>query len=195
MSDKKNERTVLAWCDLETTGLKPVIEHRILEYALVFTDLELNELGAIQHIVPQNVTIARTLMDEYVTEMHTNNGLLEELESYESRALQYNDSVAQEEQIILDTMKNVKNTVIDYEENVIFVIAGSTVGFDKGYLELHMPKLFAELHYRQLDVSSYKVGFPTIFGDATSEAHRAMADIRESIKKHELMLDIMRGAP
>ncbi len=192
MSDKKDERTVLAWIDLETTGLKPVTEHRILEYALVFTDLELNELGATTHIVPQNVTIARSLMDDYVIKMHTDNKLLEELTSYEPRALQYDDSVADEEQIILSgVMQDVKDKVT--EEDVIFVIAGSTVGFDKGFIEHHMPKLFAELHYRQLDVSVYKVGFPEIFGTATSDAHRAMADIRASIQHHRHMRRIVQS--
>ena len=55
-----------------------------------------------------------------------------------------------------------------------------------------MPTFEGRLHYRQLDVSSYKVGFPELFGTATSDAHRAMADIRASIGQQRLIRKIVK---
>ena len=75
MSDKK---TVLFWVDLETTGLDEK-NGRVLEYAVVLTDLELNELASIEGIVKQDVDEATALMDDYCRNMHTDNGLLAEL--------------------------------------------------------------------------------------------------------------------
>jgi oligoribonuclease len=183
----KNQNTVLMWCDLETTGLKPVKNHRILEYAVVFTDLELNELGSCGGVISQDLEIVQALMDDYVINMHTQNGLLKDLADLEQYTAGYSTSLLEAQERILKTLHDVKNKVTDYQVEVIFVIAGNTVGFDKGYIEYHMPRLFDRLHYRQLDVSSYKVGFPETFGTATSDAHRAMADIRDSIEQHRKM--------
>jgi oligoribonuclease len=188
---EKNQRTVLAWIDLETTGLKPVQDHRILEYAVVFTDLELKELGSCEGIIPQDVAVVRDLMDSYVTDMHKDNGLLDDLKVVEPVSLTYDDAIATAQEDILKTLKDVRNYVTDYGEEVIFVIGGNTISFDKGYIEHHMPVLFDKLHYRQLDVSNYKVGFPELFGTATSDAHRAMADIRASIEQQAKMREIV----
>ena len=186
-----DERTVLAWIDLETTGLKPITKHRILEFAVVFTDLELNQLAVVGDVVVQPIDELTPLMDEYVTNMHTENGLLAAIA--ERAPVSYADGLMQAEGRIIAKLNSVRNLVSDHEAKIIFVIAGSTVGFDKGYIEYYMPSLFAELHYRQLDVSSYKVGFPEIFGTATSDTHRAMADIRASIQHHRHMRRIVQS--
>ena len=81
-----------------------------------------------------------------------------------------------------------------FGDDVIFVVAGSTVSFDKDWLKAHMPEVARRLHYRQLDVSSYKVGFPEIFGTKTSDAHRAMADIRVSIEQQAKMRRLVEAA-
>lgn len=183
------ERTVLAWVDLETTGLDKE-NGSILELALVLTDLELNELDAYESIVPQDVPDALDNMDDYVKNMHTGNGLINEL--VRAGDASYADSLSSIEQEVLNRLACVRISVTDYEEKVIFVIAGSTVGFDKGWIEKDMPRLFEKLHYRQLDVSSYKVGFPLTFGTATSDAHRAMPDIRASIEIHRKMRELVQ---
>ena len=123
--------------------------------------------------------------------MHTKNGLLEELEAVGPNSLQYSDSLQVAQDEILAKFKSVRDHVSDYEVEVVFVIAGSTVGFDKDNLECYMPSVFKALHYRQLDVSSHKVGFPEVFGTKTSAAHRAMDDIRASIAVQSKMRRIM----
>lgn len=182
MSETK-ERTILMWLDLETTGLDEKTG-RILEYAAVFTDLELNDLAAIEGIIPQDFVRAKQVMNDFVLDMHTKNGLLEELA--QSGNNDYNTTLTLAEGKLLGVLESLQ------DENTIFVIAGSSVRFDRDWIEEHMPTLENALHYRQLDVSSYKVGFPEIFGTETSDAHRAMPDIRESIAKQAKMRRIVR---
>ena len=188
-----NTRTVLTWIDLETTGLRPPSDHRILEYAIVFTDLELNELASLTAVIPQNVGVAKAMMDNYVFEMHSGNGLLEELDSFPWKydAIQYADSIEAAEKNIMRMLKSVADDVTDHDVDVIFVVAGSTIGFDKSYIEVFMPTLFEQLHYRQLDVSGHKVGFPELFDSNVRSAHRAMADIRASIAVQAKMRELL----
>ena len=190
MSDKQ-QNTVLAWIDLETTGLKPD-KDRILEYAVVFTDLELNELVSKTNIVNQPGEQLIPLMDEYVIQMHSDNGLLHEIGQGEQ--IPYVAGLVRAQQEMMDALDQARSMASDHEVEVIFVIAGNTVGFDKGFIKAQMPELFDLLHYRQLDVSSYKVGFPEIFGTKTSAAHRAMADIRASIEQQAKMRRIVAAA-
>ncbi len=183
MSETK-EHTILMWLDLETTGLDEKTG-RILEYAAVFTDLELNELAALEGIVLQNIWKVKNLMNDFVLDMHTKNGLLEELA--QAGDADYNTTLTLAEGKLLSALESLQ------DENTIVVIAGSTISFDRGWVKEHMPTLEETLHYRQLDVSSYKVGFPEIFGTETSEAHRAMADVRQSIAQQVKMRQIVRA--
>lgn len=190
----KKSKTVLCWIDLETTGLDEN-NGRILEYAVVLTDLELNIIAKRESVVPQNVSIAASLMDDYVTKMHEESGLLQALEEVEAGSLQYTDSIIEEEDSILAMLQVQKSRLDEPDIDTIFVIAGNTIGFDRRWIKKHMPQVEAFLHYRQLDVSSYKVGFPDIFGTATSIKHRAMDDILASIEQQRLMRAIVeRGS-
>jgi oligoribonuclease len=68
-------------------------------------------------------------------------------------------------------------------------LAGNSIWQDRRFLCRHMPELEAYLHYRIVDVSSFKElvrrWYPHgITPTKKKEAHRALDDIRESI--HEL---------
>lgn len=195
MTQKGEAQTVLTWIDLETTGLDPD-QGRILEFAAVFTDLQLNQLAEVQGLVAQPVAEALPLMNDYVRKMHTENGLLDALANGPQMAYCHGLELAETKLLLHRDM--VRDRLVDPEVEVDmpvnFIIAGNTIGFDKAFIKAQMPSLFKELHYRQLDVSSYKVGFPEIFGSATSEAHRAMDDIRASIAQHSKMREIVEDA-
>jgi oligoribonuclease len=186
--EKPEQKTVLVWLDLETTGLDEN-NGQILEYAVMFTDLELNHVyPSLTSIIEQDVEVAQTFMDEYCVRMHYANGLLGELEDGEQT--NYQERIQGHELALITVLK----TMLQKDENIIFVIAGSTISFDKRWIKKHMPELHKMLHYRQLDVSVYKVGFPDIFGVGTSVKHRAMADIRDSIELHRQMRSIVEDA-
>ncbi len=187
----KEQRTVLMWVDLETTGLDEK-NGRILEYAIMFTDLELKfAYPSLTSIIKQDVAEARALMDDYCINMHSDNGLLDEIAAAgPGVGVGYENQIKIYEIAIVTVLK----AMLSKNENTIFVIAGSTIGFDRRWLKEHMPLLEKQLHYRQLDVSGYKVGFPELFGTATSDAHRAMPDIRDSIAAQQKMRDLIEDA-
>lgn len=181
-------RTLLFWVDLESTGLDVRKGHGLLlEFATVVTDLQLNELWSDGGLIPHKMEDIDRLLQDKAREMHEANGLLEEMRSIQDTQWCYGEEAVKftEDQLIARL-----NTYAS-QEPTIFIIAGSSISFDRAALKEHMPRLEKMLHYRQLDVSVYKVGFPHIFGEGTSTAHRAMADIRESIKKHAKMRKIV----
>jgi oligoribonuclease len=70
-------------------------------------------------------------------------------------------------------------------------LCGNSIATDRGFLARDMPRFDSYLHYRMIDVSSIKEltrrWYPrTYFGQpAKGLAHRALADIRESIRELE----------
>ena len=68
-------------------------------------------------------------------------------------------------------------------------LAGNSIATDRGFLARDMPELDAHLHYRMVDVSSIKElcrrWYPRIFFAKPEKgmAHRALADIEESIRE------------
>jgi len=77
-------------------------------------------------------------------------------------------------------------------------LAGSTVGFDRGFINEHMPSLGKCWHYRSIDVSTItelaKRWAPEVYKNRPKQdagaAHRALADVRESINYLRYFRDI-----
>ena len=66
------------------------------------------------------------------------------------------------------------------------ILAGNSIYQDRRFLTKYMPSLESYLHYRQIDVSSFKVCFQAWHGDKgsapkTQSSHTALEDIRQSI--------------
>jgi oligoribonuclease len=114
-------------------------------------------------------------MDDFVRNMHTKSGLLEELAS--------GVSLAEAEQIVLDYVRS--QCPADSRPP----LAGNTVGTDRAFLARDMHELESFLHYRIVDVSSIKElsrrWYPRTYFQAPTKRgnHRALADIQESIEE------------
>ena len=76
IGDKINERIV--WIDCEMTGLD-LEKDALIEIAVIVTDADLNPLGEGVDIIIKPPT--GFTMSEFVTNMHTESGLIKELES------------------------------------------------------------------------------------------------------------------
>src|ERR687893_822287 len=69
------------------------------------------------------------------------------------------------------------------------LLCGNSIATDRGFISRDMPALDAHLHYRMVDVSSIRElcrrWYPRVcYGQpAKGLAHRALADIRESIRE------------
>jgi oligoribonuclease len=74
---------MIVWGDIESTGLNPKKDH-LLEVALVVTDDDLREIASASTIMqPVGIKIDSVEMDPVVREMHTKNGLLDEIRAME----------------------------------------------------------------------------------------------------------------
>ena len=158
--------------DCEMTGLS--LEHdALVEVAALVTDFELTVLGDGVDVVVAPPAEALAQMGDFVREMHTTSGLLDELEGGVS-------------------LEEAQRRVLEYVRTWVpepgkAPLGGNTVATDRAFLLRDMPELEAHLHYRIVDVSSIKElsrrWFPRAYFAAPTKSggHRALADIRESI--------------
>lgn len=167
--------------DLETTGLDPQY-CSILECAAVVVDSDLLVLEEIEMVLRFDRAEAVLVIDPIVVDMHTTNGLWSDCE-------QITDDV--------ETLVCVLDGVIDrYEwDEGKPILAGSSIHFDRSFLQAHAPAIVARLHYRMLDVSSLKMirkdaGAPDM---PKAEAHRALPDALESLEQARQIRDEMRN--
>ncbi len=165
----------LVWIDCEMTGLD--LEHdALIEIAALVTDGELNVLGEGVDVVISCEESALENMPEVVRDMHARSGLTEEV-----RAATV--TVAEAEKMVLDYLRR------HVPDPGTAPLAGNTIATDRAFLARDMPELDAHLHYRMVDVSSIKElarrWFPRVFYAKPEKglAHRALADIRESIRE------------
>ena len=132
---------LLAWIDLEMTGLDPE-KHHIIEMASLITDADLNIIEYGPEIVISQPPKVLDLMNDWNVKQHTSTGLIEKIKS---------SSISIEEA--------EKNTLDFFQKHIKqhkSPLCGSTVSHDRRFLIKHMPKLANHFHYRHLDVSSFK---------------------------------------
>lgn len=176
----KNDRIV--WADCEMTGLDPA-RHVLVEIAVVVTDAELNVLDEGIDIVIHATEDELAEMDQVVVKMHGESGLTEQIR--ESTV-----SVADAEAQVLEYLKKYVPVA------GVAPLAGNSIASDRKFIVKYMPALDEFLHYRMIDVSSIKElarrWYPRTYSSqpAKGMAHRALADIRESIRE----LDFYRRA-
>lgn len=158
------------------TGLD-VTRDALIEVAVVITDADLNIVDPGIDVLITPPAEALEGMNDFVRQMHTSSGLLDELPSG-------------------TTMEDAQQRVLDYIRRFIptpkkALLAGNSVGTDKMFLEANMPMVIDHLHYRLVDVSSIKELAKRWYRKAFEEApvkhggHRALADILESIQELE----------
>jgi oligoribonuclease len=167
----------LVWVDCEMTGLD-VDRDVLIEVAALVTDSELNVLGEGVDVVIHAEEAALGSMVEIVREMHDKSGLTE--------------AVRVSTVTIADAEKLVMDYVTQYvTEPRTAPLCGNSIATDRGFLARQMPRFDQYLHYRMIDVSSIKElcrrWYPrSYFGQpAKGLAHRALADILESIRELE----------
>ncbi|MPZ95060.1 MAG: oligoribonuclease [Propionibacteriales bacterium] len=164
----------LVWIDCEMTGLDLVAD-ALIEVAALITDSELNVLGDGMDVVVKPPAAAIEQMGDVVRTMHTESGLLDELDT----GTTLEDA---EDQLMAFIAEQVPDGVRP-------PLAGNSVGTDRAFLARDMHKIDELLHYRIVDVSSVKElvrrWYPRVYFAAPKKSgnHRALADIRESIEE------------
>lgn len=164
----------IVWADCEMTGLD-IEKDEICEIAVIVTDDQLKPVDRGIQIVIRPSEAAMANMGKFVRQMHTDSGLLAELESGVSIE-------SAQEQVLSYLGKYIT-------EPKTAPLAGNSIGTDRMFIIRQMPKLDAFLHYRNIDVSSLKElvrrWYPRVYFQLPKKigSHRALADIRESIQE------------
>lgn len=170
MSKSKTPPTKFLWVDLEMTGLSPDNDV-ILEVAADVTDLQLNTLASyesrVQH--PKELVVQRMQENVWWKDYPENrddfiNGL---------------DSAKDLKMVEKELISIIEEQFGDEPA----VIAGNSIHSDRAFIRKWMPELELKLHYRMLDVTSWKLIMESRYGVIYEkpEIHRAYEDIQASI--------------
>jgi oligoribonuclease len=149
----------------------------LIEIAVLVTDSQLNILGEGVDLVIKTDQAKLDGMNDYVKNMHTESGLIKEVEAGVS-------------------MEHAEEQIMAYlnryaPEAGKSPLAGNSVGVDRLFINRDLPKVAAHLHYRTVDVSSIKElarrWYPKVYFAAPKKDgnHRALGDIQDSIEELE----------
>jgi len=155
------------------TGLDPSKEV-IVEIATIVTDNDLNIVAEGPDLVMHADETVIAAMDDFVVQMHTRSGLLDEIRA---STLTVADAQAQ-------TLAFLQSHIA---ESRSVPLCGNSIGTDRRFLAAYMNDLEEWLHYRSIDVSTVKElarrWYPQAFSEVPDKhaGHRALDDIRESV--------------
>lgn len=170
MSQKQIPEKLL-WIDLEMTGLDPEKEV-IIEVAALVTDFDFKTLDSYEAVIYQDTKFIQN-MDEWNQKHHTESGLVDKIPNGKPQDQVENDLI----QLI---QKN-----FDVKKNGKPILAGNSIHQDRAFIQRHLKKFNEQLHYRMLDISSWKVILQGKFKFEYKKQnkHRATDDILESIEE------------
>src|SRR6195952_3948090 len=131
----------MVWIDCEMTGLDLSVDE-LVEVAVVITDYDLVPVDPGFNIVIKPDQSAWDNMGDFVRDMHTKSGLIEEIP--------LGKSLAEAEYEVLEYILKF----VPAEQSA--PLAGNTIGTDRMFIAKFMPRVDKHLHYRSVDVSSIK---------------------------------------
>lgn len=155
---------------MEMSGLDPETCH-VLEIATIVTDGALNILEEGPELIVHQPDEVLDRMDEWNTSHHGASGLTMAVKASKI-------SVA-------DAERQTLNFLMKHCQPGASPLCGNSIGQDRRFIVRYMPALAEFLHYRSVDVTSFKVvaghWYPSLAPYPKGEQHRALDDIRESI--------------
>jgi oligoribonuclease len=178
MTEQKNDITPppqkLLWVDLEMTGLD-VERDRILELACIVTDAQLKPLDTFEAIICQPDELLDT-MNEWSQLHHGESGLTDRVRSE-----------GESEDIV---QQQFTTFITKHFGEEPAILAGNSIHNDRRFIQRWWPDVDATLHYRMIDVSSWKIIMNThgIYFPK-QKAHRALDDIQKSIEELQYYLE------
>lgn len=172
----------LFWIDMEMTGLD-VEQEVIIEVAAIVTDLNFAELDTYEAVVKQPKSYLDA-MDDWNKEHHTKSGLVAKI-----------PNGTDPETVEQNLIRLLKKHFPDPKDRP--VLSGNSIHQDRLFIDKYFKEFSELLHYRMLDVSSWKVIFREKLGFAYSKhnQHRALDDVRESIQELQAYVRFVNVPP
>lgn len=169
----------LLWLDFEMTGLD-ANKDKIIEVAMVVTDWRFNELASYHSGFGHRASELGPLLDAnpFYVKMKENKKQLLELCAASPAPAVVEKEMTQFIRQHCGILKPV-------------VLCGNSIHMDRLFVRAQLPHVEQLLHYRMLDVTSWKLVFEAKYGKqyTKQETHRALDDVRESIGELKYYLE------
>jgi oligoribonuclease len=181
--------------DLETTHLE-MDRGVILEFSMVLADRDLEIVEDFGSRVIHATEDELAVMNPFVTNMHTDTGLVDEVRA----------SMLSIADIDEEAASWLAGHGFDHENYRNGIILGSSCRLDLNYIERHMPKLAGVMTYKMIDVSGMEEALrmwqpemlpPEPYELAEQEGwtqHRAASDVRWSLEKARRLRTAIKNA-
>jgi oligoribonuclease len=167
------------WLDMEMTGLD-IDKEVVIEVAALVTDAKLNTLEEYHSVVRQPQEYIDH-MDDWNKRTHKASGLVELIPTGKDPAEVENDLL--------------KLCEKHFEPKERIILAGNSIGQDRLFVNKYFKRFAERLHYRMLDVTSFKIVFNNMYqiSYAKKESrHRAIDDVHESINELKRYLEFVK---
>ena len=176
--DKSAVPTKFLWLDLEMTGLD-IQKDVILEIAIEITDAQLQTLATYEARIkqPKATVLERMQKNTWWQGFPANrDDFIKNLDTAKPMAVAEREVVALIEQ---------------HFGQEPAVLSGNSIHNDRNFIRQWMPELELKLHYRMLDVSSFKIVMQARYKEIFEKdsAHRAFEDVQASIAELQYYLD------
>ena len=178
MSKEKFKPTKFLWIDLEMTGLIPE-QDVILEVAAEITGIDLETIDSYE----SRIQHSRELVLKRMQENTWWKDFPENRDEFVNGLASAKTLQAVEKELV---------TFVDHHfGNEPAVLAGNSIQSDRAFIKQWMPELELRLHYRMLDVTSWKMVMETMYQIEFEkpEVHRAFEDIQASIAELQYYLE------
>lgn len=178
MFNKNAIPTKILWIDLEMTGLDSD-KDRIVEVAVLITDFDFKPLVEYEAVIHQSDKVIDS-MNPWAASQHSSSGLTAKIRS----------SKKTEKTVI----KEIYKLIVDNFGEEKAILAGNSIHNDRNFIKKWWPKIDGLLHYRMLDVTSYKILMQGKYNleFEKSDNHRAMDDIKASIEELKFYIDKLK---
>ena len=178
MAKEKFKPSKFLWLDLEMTGLVPELDV-ILEVAAEITGTDFETIDSYESTVQHE----RDLVLKRMQENTWWKDFPENRDAFVAGLGKSKTLQAVEKELI---------ALVDHHfGSEPVVLAGNSIQSDRAFIKQWMPELELRLHYRMLDVTSWKIVMETTYGIEFEkpEVHRAFEDIQASIAELQFYLE------
>jgi oligoribonuclease (3'-5' exoribonuclease) len=193
------EPQTILLCDTETTGLIPTEPGAaLLEIGMLAVQVPaFREIDSWSSVVVELDRLDDPLKgcDAYVRKMHTENGLLADLQAHidSARRVGHEHTLPR----LFDVQQKAIAFYNKHASGRRVYLGGAKPDFDRAWLAHHMPTLEKKFHYRGFDTNAFFILQEYLFGGDTlkkGQKHRVLDDCRQCIKTVHDHFSLMRQA-